>query len=173
MLLPAALMLVHAIDEPAAAAVQSPREASIFMAACLDGKAGFAPGDVTAIAFGQLPAALRKRLGKPSSSQVWQLNSPGHHYLYVLDYPPRRKVDSKVCGLASDTMSLDDAADAVQMRIAGNVYRARGQTLQLLMPKDGYTAISTKAGEFGILQINWLNEADRHAMQKTYESVTP
>lgn len=148
-------------------------QAGIFIAACLDGKVALGPGELTRIDFSQLPSVLRKRLGKPSSAQIWQVNSPGRNYLYVLNYPTRPKVDPKVCGFASDTMALDEAADALQMRVAGNVYRARGQSIQLLMPKDGYVAISTTAGMFSILQVNWMNDADRAAVQKNFHAVTP
>jgi hypothetical protein len=173
MVLEIAALLASALGTSAAAIVPTGRLPEIFVAACLDGSVSLSPGDAGEVAVENLPPALRNRLGKPTSGQVWRLNSPGQAYLYVLDYPSLPGTDPKICGLASDGMSLDVATNALEMRIAGSVYPDRGKGLQLLMPKDGYIAIATKAGKFSIVQINWLSETDRAATEKHFRPVTP
>lgn len=168
-----AAFFVSAVDTSAAAAMHTSRLPEIFVAACLDGRVGLSPAEAGAVAIDELPPALRNRLGSPMSGQAWRLNSPGRAYLYVLNYAPRPGLDPKVCGLASDRMGLDSAADALEMRISGDVYPERGPGMQWLMPQDGYVAIATKAGTFNIVQINWLSEADRAATEARFRRVTP
>lgn len=173
MVLEIAALLTSALGTSAAATVPTGRLPEIFAAACLDGSVSLSPREAGAVTVEELPPALRKRLGKPTSGKAWRLYSPGQAYLYVLNYPDQPGTDPKICGLASDNMSFDEAADALEKRIAGSVYPDRSKGLQLLMPKDGYVAIATRAGKFNIVQINWLNEADRAAAEKNFRSVTP
>lgn len=144
----------------------------IFVAACLDGKASLSPGEARAVAVDELPRDLRKRLGSPTSGQAWRLQD-GRTYLYVLEYQGGRADDSKICGLASDSMSLHTAADAVEKRMTGYPGAERLQAMQWLMPKDGYVATVTEAGDFNVAQINWLTERGRAALLKQVRHVTP
>lgn len=144
----------------------------IFVAACLDGKASLSPGEARAVTIDELPRGLRKRLGSPTSGQAWRLQA-GRTYLYVLGYEGGRADDSKICGLASDTMSLDAAADAVEKRMTGYAGSERLQATQWLMPKDGYVATVTEAGDFNVAQINWLTERGRAELMKQVRHVTP
>lgn len=135
----------------------------LFQAACLDGQARLRANEVTPISFDQLPSGLREKLGRPASGKVWALNASGRSYLYMLDYQAGPGVSSKVCGLASDAMDLSSAADALEMRVMGNVSGDRVHSAQWLNPKDGYVATATTASAFSVLQINWMSDADRAA----------
>lgn len=144
----------------------------LFVAACLDGKATLPKGETRAVSIDDLPQDLRNQLGSPASAQVWRLNSPGRAYLYLLNYGPEAD-ETKICGVASDRMSLPAAADALEMRMAGYAGSERLEGMQWLMPQDGYVATLTKAGELRVLQINWLSEPARGALLKQVRRVTP
>lgn len=135
----------------------------LFQATCLDGQARLRANEVTAISFEQLPSGLRESLGQPTSGKVWRLNGSGRSYLYLLDYPAAPGNSSKICGLASDAMDLKTAGDALEMRVTGSVSRDRMRSTQWLNPADGYVATATTAAAFGVLQISWMNDADRAA----------
>src|SRR5215211_3974810 len=77
---------------------------SLFISACLDGSVRLGAGEATQIEFAGLPAALRHRLGKPSSGKAWKLRAGSGSYLYLLDYPSAS--GAKICGLASADLSL-------------------------------------------------------------------
>jgi hypothetical protein len=132
----------------------------VFEATCLDGQARLA---ATPIAFTQLPPSLQSSLGQPASSKVWQLNSSGHSYLYMLDYSDGPGVSPKICGLASDAMDLSTATNALGARIAGGVERSGQRSAQWLNAQDGYMATATTAGPFKVLQISWLSDAQKAA----------
>lgn len=137
----------------------------LFEAACLDGQAKLTAGEVTQISFDQLPAGLQKQLGRPASAKVWQLNSSGHSYLYLLSYNDARGVSPKICGLASDSMDLRTAGDSLEMRMTGGVSPSRTRSTQWLNARDGYVATATTADAFRVLQISWMSTADREATQ--------
>jgi hypothetical protein len=143
----------------------------LFEAACLDGQARLGAGDVTPISFEQLPAKLQKQLGRPASGKVWQLNSSGHSYLYLLNYNDERGASPKICGLASDSMDLKSAGDSLEMRMTGSVSASRTRSAQWLNPKDGYVATATTADAFKVLQISWMSTADREATQAQAETL--
>lgn len=135
----------------------------LFQATCLDGQARLRANEVTAISFDQLPSDLREQLGQPASGKVWQLNSAGRSYLYLLDYPAAAGNSPKICGIASDAMNLKTAGDALEMRVTGTVSRDRTRSVQWLNPTDGYVATATTAAAFSVLQISWMSDADRAA----------
>jgi hypothetical protein len=135
----------------------------LFQATCLDGQARLRANEVTPISFDQLPSGLRETLGRPASGKVWALNASGHSYLYLLDYQAGPGVSPKVCGLASDAMELRPAADALEMRVTGNVSGDRVHSAQWLNPEHGYVATVTTASAFNVLQISWMSDADRAA----------
>jgi len=152
--------LVAVLAGSSAVADSQPSNLSgLFEAACLDGQLRLPAGDVSPISFDQLPPALRESLGQPASGKVWQLNASGHSYLYLLDYTGSRKV----CGLASDAMDMKSAADALEMRVTGSVSANRTRTAQWLNARDGYVATATTAAKFNVLQVSWMNDADRQA----------
>lgn len=133
----------------------------LFVAACLDGGGGLSAAQAATASFQDLPLNLQERLGSPVSGRVWKLNAPGRAYLYILNYEPRRGVNPKICGLASDTMDLNAAADAMEARIAGKVSPSRLRGTEWLKPQDGYTALATTADEFSVVQVNWLSKEQR------------
>lgn len=143
----------------------------LFVSACLDGQARLSPGSAEAITFDALPANLRLSLGSPQSSQVWRLTGPGHGYLYVLSYPEGRTTSPKVCGLASDEMNYGSAADMVEMRVTGAVHPRVGQSVQWLSLDGGYNALATTAGDFKVLQIEWLSDEQRAQAVKQFQAV--
>jgi len=156
-----AAIIAAAAQASAAAAVQPSGLSGLFEATCLDGQARLRAGEVTPISFDQLPDGLRNQLGRPASAKVWQLNSSGHSYLYLLDYEAGPGVSPKVCGLASDGGDFASAGDALEMRMTGNVSRDRARSAQWMNAKDGYVATATTAAAFKVLQISWMSDSDR------------
>lgn len=138
----------------------------MFTAVCLQGEARLSSGAVQRIEFGKLPSSLRHRLGHPTSANVWRLNRPEDAFLYVLDYKVARGISPKICGLASASLDIATASDAMDMQLAGSVLGEQRTAMQWLMPEDGYLATATRAASFTVLQINWLNPEDRAAAIK-------
>jgi hypothetical protein len=171
----AMLTLIAAVLGAASApatAVSPTNLTGVFQATCLDGQAKFRANELSAISFDQLPETLRDSLGRPSSGKVWQLNTGGRSYLYMLDYDAARPgVSPKVCGLASDSIDLKAAGDALEARLTGNVERNRPRSAQWLNAKDGYVATATSAAALSVLQISWMSEADKAAAQAQVEQL--
>lgn len=142
----------------------------LFVAACLDGRAAFSPGEASAVSYDGLPHELREKLGKPSSAKVWRLINGGQAYLYILDYEPVGSQSPHVCGLASDSMNYGTAADTVEKRVMGAIYPRTTKSIQWLDPQGGYNAIATTAGGFKVLQINWLSDQQRRIVARGYEA---
>jgi hypothetical protein len=165
-----AAILAGTAQASGASAPQPAGLTGIFQATCLDGQAKFRAGELSPITFDQLPTGLRESLGRPASGKVWQLNSGGRSYLYMLDYNDGSG-SSKVCGLASDSIDLRTAGDMLESRVTGRVDRSRTRSAQWLNAKDGYVATATKAATLNVLQISWMSDADRAAAQKQVEQL--
>jgi hypothetical protein len=144
----------------------------LFVAACLDGKATLSMGGAAAVGLDRLPRELTQKLGKPSSAQVWRLSSDGRAYLYILNYKPARNTNPRICGIASDAMDYQAAADVVEKRVTGAVYPRTTQSIQWLDAKGGYNAIATTAGAFKVLQINWLSDQQRKVLARGYQTAS-
>jgi hypothetical protein len=142
----------------------------VFIDACLDGQAKLGPG-AQQVSFEALPLDVRKGLGSPASSKVWRLSGPGEGYLYMLDYQGAPGENPHICGLASNAMDYGSAADAVEMRVTGAVHPRTMQSIQWLNPKSGYDALATTAGDFKVLQVNWLSDSERALEMKQLETV--
>ena len=166
----AALLLGAGVGLPAAdlAATELPQ---IFEAACLDGQAKLSPGTAAPVSFDALPHELQQSLGKPASGQVWRLNGPGRAFLYLLTYEPNPNTNPRICGLASDTMDYASAADAVEMRVTGAVHPKTMRTTEWLNAQSGYSALATTTGDFKVLQVNWLSDAQRAEALKALQLV--
>jgi hypothetical protein len=132
----------------------------VFAAACLEGRITLPAREASKIGFDQLPGRIRRGLGHPSSGDVWRLAN-GESFLYVLNYPDKPGVSPKICGVASDQVGLKAGAGMLDVRLAGDRLQHGSRTMQWLRPQDGYNAMSTTAGDFNVLQVNWLSEADR------------
>jgi len=157
----------------AAPVIGADRLPDMFVAACLDGTVAMSPGEASRIGVGELPADLRKKLGRPASGNAWRLSTADHSYLYVLNYPPGGPHDTRICGLASEDMRMDSAASAVDLRMNGYVGAEKLSGLQWLMPKDGYVATIARAGRFNVAQINWLSESGRAKIGRAVQQVSP
>ncbi|HWI77451.1 MAG TPA: hypothetical protein VNS53_10275 [Sphingomicrobium sp.] len=144
---------------------------AIFVSACLDGEAKLTPTEALSITYNDLPKTLRKRIRKPASSQIWRLNVPGRAFLYVMEYPPGRKTNPRVCGLASDEMNYSEAIELVERRVTGDAHSETGRSMQWIDPKGGYVATATTAGEFKILQTDLLSDAQKAALTKHYRTM--
>lgn len=166
-------LLGPAFAAPAAPITEAAGLPGVFVAACLDGRLTLPRGIASQLAFDELPAELRKQFKHPASSQVWQLARGQRTYLYVLNFVGGKTADPKICGLASETMTVAAAADALELRMAGYVGAERLPGMQWLMPKDGYVAAVTRQGEFTVAQINWLSERRRIQMMKEVRQVSP
>jgi hypothetical protein len=165
-----AVFLASAIASPAA---EIPPEQLVgtFAAACLDGSVNLAPNQASKMAFSELPAPLRKRLGKPKSGQVWQLNSPGRAYLYVLDYEPGRKTSRMICGVASDELPLHTSVEALRVRFGGATLRGSPANTEWMFPEDGYFAAATSTGTFNVLQVRWLSDEQKRLVLREFRSI--
>ena len=131
---------------------------SLFISACLDGSARMSAGEAERIEFDALPDALRSRLGKPSGGKIWKLRSGGQSFLYLLDYPDSSS--PKICGLASDDLSLRSGTAAIEARLTGRALPASAvRSTEWLKASDGYKALATRTGGYTIMQINWLQTA--------------
>lgn len=144
---------------------------AIFVAACLDGEAKLSAGRTTPMRFIDLPTSLRQKLRTPASGSVWQIDSPDRSYLYALNYAPGPGVAARVCGLASDSMSLTDANNALDERLAGSTQLHPNRGTQWLRPQDGYNALATTAAEFRVMQVNWLSPTEQHEANRDLGSV--
>ena len=145
----------------------------IFEAACLNGEAKLSPGAAAAVGFDGLPRELRKSLGTPASAQVWRLNGPGRAFLYVLEFAPAANASPRICGLASDRMDYRSAADAVEMRVTGEIQPKTTPAVEWLNLEGGYNALAARTGDFKVLQINWLSDAQRAEAAKAYAPLVP
>lgn len=129
----------------------------LFIAACLDGSAQRVDGNSTPIPFGDLPSALRGRLGKPDSAQVWKLGGVEDAYLYSLSYSDRG-FSPKICGVAARDLALRSASAAVETRLRGGTPSAGSyRPVEWLNEEAGYRALATRTGGYTVLQVNWLN----------------
>ena len=144
----------------------------VFESTCLDGQAKLSAAEVTVSSFDQLPASLRESLGRPESGNVWRLNNGGDSYLYVLNYPAGPGVSPKICGLASDTMDLRTASDALSARVAGGADRnTSGRSAQWLNARDGYIATATTTAKLKVLQISWMSDVDKERAMAQIEQL--
>lgn len=144
---------------------------ALFESACLNGEARLSPGSATAVGFDALPGELRRSLGTPSSAQVWRLNGSGRAFLYILGYPPSPDTSPRICGLASDQMNYGSAADAVELRVTGEVHPRTTRSTEWLNLEHGYDALATNTGDFKVLQINWLSDAQKKALIRIRPSI--
>lgn len=157
------VLLISAAQASLAASVEVSNLPGVFAATCLDGAARLSARDVTKINFGDLPESLRNKLDGPNSGDVWRLNTGGRSYLYVLNYVEGPGVSPKICGLASDEMSLDTAADLLDLRLAGGTTPERARATQWIQAEDGYVAVATRTGSFNVVQVNWLSDKEKAA----------
>jgi len=166
-----AAALAGAAQASGAADVQLSNLPAVFQATCLDGQAKLRSSEVSPISFDQLPPALRESLGRPASGKVWQFNSAGRSYLYLLDYNAAPGVSPKVCGLASDAIDLKTAGDMLEARVTGSVARNRSRSTQWLNPSEGYVATATTASNLNVLQISWMSESDKATTQQQVDQL--
>ena len=165
-----AAFLASAIALPAGE-VPTEQLVGTFAAACLDGSVNLTPNQASKMEFKGLPAPLRKRLGKPKSGQVWQLNSPGRAYLYVLNYEPGRKTSRMICGVASDVLPLHTSVAALRARFGGATLRGSPANTEWMFPEDGYFATATSTGTFRVLQVRWLSDEQKRLALREFRSI--
>jgi hypothetical protein len=140
---------------------------SLFLSACLNGSAKL-DQNATPVAFDSMPALLRRRLGTPSTGKVWKLEGPGEAYFYSLQFTAP-EMTPNVCGVASDNLSFDSAADAVALRIGAASDREPGTvTTEWWHPEAGYMALASKVQRYTVLQVNWLSEKQRKRAAAQY-----
>lgn len=154
----AAAAVLNAAATPAA--LTSDDLPSLFVAACLDGRANAA--GATPIEFNALPSALRHRLGTPSTAKVWKLRGSEEAYLYSLSYTERGWGPNS-CGIASQTLPIQRASAVMETRLRGVPSTGSYTPTEWLDPKLGYRALATRVGGFTILQINTVNAEQTEA----------
>jgi len=166
------LLMGAAAANPATDVAAAPSP-DLFISTCLDGQSRLSSGAADAISFADLPHELRQRLGKPQSAQVWHLRAYGRAYLYIIDYDADLDANPRICGLASDYMNYNAARELVQRRLTGEVDPMTERSVQWLDPKRGYKTLATTVGDFRVLQVNWLSNAERLRITKAYQQITP
>jgi hypothetical protein len=140
---------------------------SIFISACLDGSVRLGEQGAQPIQFDALPKTLKSKLAKPSKAQVWRLQSPGHSYLYMMEYDDR-KLSPKVCGVASDQLNIGPAADAVAYRLSASQGLGPGAvTTEWHFPEEGYFALASRIHGYTVLQVNHMSELQRKEALRT------
>jgi hypothetical protein len=133
---------------------------SLFFSACLNGSAKLDQRAIP-ISFDAMPALLRRKLGTPSTGKVWKFEGKGDAYFYTLQYT-HPGMTPNVCGVASDNLPFNSAADAVALRIGASRYREPGSvTTEWWHPDAGYMALASKVQRYTVLQVNWLSEKQR------------
>ena len=152
-------LLAAAALAPAQVASDLP---GLFVGACMDGSVSLSGWRGREAPYEALPAGLRKSFGQPASAKVYELESGGKVYLYVLDYEQGGSNPDKVCGLAARTLSRSAAADAMNVRIEGvSRGQASGTISQWYRPQDGYIALVTSESGFTVLQVTWLTDKQK------------
>jgi len=134
---------------------------NIFISACLDGSVKLSEQGAQPIQFEALPKTLRSKLAKPSKARVWQLQSAGHSYLYMMEYEDRH-LSPKVCGVASDQLKIAPAAEAVAYRLNASQGLGEGAVAtEWHFPEQGYFALALRIHGYTVLQVNQMSEAQR------------
>jgi hypothetical protein len=134
---------------------------NIFISACLDGSVKLGEQGAQVIQFDALPKNLKAKLGKPSKAQVWQLQSPGRSYLYMMEYDDK-DLSPKVCGVASDQLKIVPAADAVAHRLNASQGLGPGAvTTEWHFPEEGYFALASRVHNYTVLQVNQMSDIQR------------
>jgi len=140
---------------------------NLFLSACFDGSVKLTPSQAQPVQFDALPSALRRKFGSPSKAQVWKLQTAGNSYLYTFDYD-KRNMSPKVCGLASDSLQLRSAADAVAYRLkASRDIEPQAVTTEWWRADQGYMALASRVRDYTVLQVNWLSDEQRKEALKT------
>jgi hypothetical protein len=135
---------------------------NIFISACLDGSVNLGEQGAQPVEFAALPKTIRQKLAKPTKAQVWQLQSPGHSYLYMMEYDDK-DLSPKVCGMASDQLKISPAADAVAYRLNASTAEPGAMTTEWHFPEDGFFALASRIHEYTVLQVNHMSEIQRKA----------
>lgn len=133
---------------------------NIFISACLDGRVHLGEQGAQPVEFDALPKAIRQKLARPSKAQVWQLQSPGRSYLYMVEYDDK-DFSPKVCGMASDQLKISPAADAVAHRLNASTAEPGAVTTEWHFPEDGFFALASRIHEYTVLQVNHMSEIQR------------
>ena len=159
MMLP--LIAAGIMGAAAPAPVSTTDLASLFISACFDGSARLNANDAEAVQYDSLPNSLRARLTAPAKAQVWRLRSGGESYLYVLEYQ-KPDQNPQICGLASDSLAVTPAVDAVAQRVGATVdQHSRGQAIEWWVPEQGYMALASRLRGYTVLQVNQLSDEQR------------
>jgi len=141
--------------------VSTDQLANLFISACFDGSAQLKASDAQAVAFDNLPDSLRARLIAPDKAQVWKLRSGGQSYLYILEYQKPNQ-NPQICGLASDSLPVTPAVDAVAQRVGATIDRTRrDQAIEWWVPEQGYMALASRLRGYTVLQVNQLSDQQR------------
>jgi len=133
---------------------------NIFISACLDGSVNLGEQGAQPIQFDALPKTLKQQLANPTKAQVWQLQSPGHSYLYMMEYEGKNR-SPKICGVASDQLKIAPAIDAVAYRLNASAAEPGAVTTEWHFPEQGYVALASRVREYTVLQVNQMSELQR------------
>ena len=100
MIVALAITAAASIGAAAPSATYADSLENIFISACLDGSVNLGEQGAQPIEFDALPKTLKAKLAKPSKAKVYQLQSPGHSYLYMMEYDDK-DLSPKVCGVTA------------------------------------------------------------------------
>lgn len=155
------IFVAAALLASAAVTEQSGGLTGIFSAACLDGQVELSRGEAEPITMSALPRQLQRRFGTPVSGQIWRLNGAGRSYLYVLEYAAAKSSSPKVCGLASDSLSLGSATGLLGRRLNGVTNADLHQPVEgvdMIDAEDAYTGSAHRTGDFTFLEIKQMTQ---------------
>ncbi len=150
------------------------RMPAIFAAACLDGTVALSPAEASRVGPEQMPRVLRRRLGSPLSASVWRLSGGGQSYLYVIEYKPDRNTSPKVCGVASDQMTLGSATRLLGKRlnaVANSALHQPVDGLEIINAEDGYSATAMRSGDFTYLELKQMTEQQQKRMLRRLHQI--
>jgi len=133
---------------------------NVFIAACLDGRVNLGEQGAQSIQFDALPKTLKQQLANPAKAQVWQLQSPGHSYLYMIEYEGKNR-SPKICGVASDQLKITPAINAVAYRLNASTAEPGAVTTEWHLPEQGYIALASRVREYTVLQVNQMSDFER------------
>jgi hypothetical protein len=59
------------------------------------------------------------------------------------------------------------------LRVTGAVHPRETRSIEWLSVEGGYNALATTAGDFKVLQVNWLSDEQRAAATKALQPIVP
>ena len=137
---------------------------AVFISACFGGSVKLGADQQSPIAFQDLPKELRRRFGPHTSGEVWRLNASTPTYLYIIYFTVTPTTSPKVCGLATQSLSLEPAIQFLGSRVNGpslKPFREHFAAVEWLSAEGGYVATASRVRRFTVLEVKALSADER------------